>query len=171
MTNGEHVIETLILGMRDGKDALEVVQEPSVQDNLHMFGDVILNEGEAVRIACHVVYSLYEGKFPVDHLEVGDICIDAFQTSPCIITNINDRSIHVLYFNGKTHKFKKSQERYFKKLGPNLKEQLALFMDDCQLFAKSSMEIKSPSEFLLAKFKKVQHEVDEDPDVVEDSQF
>lgn len=120
MTNGEHVIETLILGMRDGKDALDIVQEPSIQDNLHMFGDVILNEEEAICIACHVVYSLYDGKFPVDHLAVGDICIDAFQTSPCIITNINDRSIHVLYFNGKTHKFKKSQERYFKKLDKNI---------------------------------------------------
>lgn len=122
MTNGEHAIETLILGMRDGKNALEVAQEPSVQDNLHMFGDIILNEEEAIRIACHVVYSLYDGKFPVDHLEVGDICIDAFQTSPCIITNINDRSIHVLYFNGKTHKFKKSQERYFKKLDKNVRQ-------------------------------------------------
>lgn len=122
MTNGEHVIETLILGMRDGKDALEVVQEPSVQDNLHLFGDVILNEEEAVRIACHVVYSLYDGKFPIDPLYVGDICIDAFGCSPCIITNINDRSIHVLYFNGKTHKFKKSQERYFKKLDKNVRQ-------------------------------------------------
>lgn len=120
MTNGEHVIETLVLGMRDGKDPLDIVQEPSVQDNLHLLGDVILNEEEAIRIACHVVYSLYDGKFPVDHLEVGDICIDAFQTSPCIITNVNDRSIHVLYFNGKTHKFKKSQERYFKKLDKNI---------------------------------------------------
>lgn len=130
MTNGEHVIETLILGMRDGKDALEVVQEPSVQDNLHMFGDVILNEGEAVRIACHVVYSLYEGKFPIDHLEFGDICIDAFGCSPCIITNINDRSIHVLYFNGKTHKFKRSQERYFKKTGMNFRYQLQTTIDN-----------------------------------------
>lgn len=120
MTNGEHVIENLILGMRDGKDPLDIVQEPSVQNNLHLLGDVVLNEDEAIRIACHVVYSLYDGKFPVDHLDVGDICIDAFQTSPCIITNVNDRSIHVLYFNGKTHKFKRSQERYFKKLNRNV---------------------------------------------------
>lgn len=142
MSNAEHVIERLILGMRDGQDPLYIVKEVGVQNNLHMMGDIVLDEDEAVRIACHVVYSLYEGKFPVDHLENGDICIDAFGCSPCIITNINDRTIHVLYFNGKTHKFKKSQERQFKKLGPNLKKQLALFMDDCQLFAKSSMEIK-----------------------------
>lgn len=120
MTNGEHAIETIILGMRDGKDALEVAQEPSVQDNLHMFGDIILNEEEAIRIACHVVYSLYDGKFPIDHISAGDICIDPFDCNPCIITNINDRSIHVLYFNGKTHKFRISQERQFKKLNENV---------------------------------------------------
>ena len=130
MANGEDVIEDLILGMRDGKDPLDIVKEVGIQNKLHMKGDVILNEDEAIRIAYHVVYSLYDGKFPVDHLEVGDICIDAFQTSPCIITNVNDRSIHVLYFNGKTHKFKKSQERYFKKTGMNFRYQLQTTIDN-----------------------------------------
>lgn len=120
MSNAEHVIETLILGMRDGQDPLDIVKEVGVQNNLHMMGDIVLDEDEAVRIACHVVYSLYDGKFPVDHLSVGDICMDAFGCNPCIITNINDRSIHVLYFNGKTHKFRKSQERQFKKLDKNV---------------------------------------------------
>lgn len=130
MSNAEHVIETLILGMRDGQDPLDIVKEVGVQNNLHMMGDIVLDEDEAVRIACHVIYALYDGKFPIDHLSVGDICIDAFGCSPCIITNINDRSIHVLYFNGKTHKFKKSQERYFKKTGMNFRYQLQTTIDN-----------------------------------------
>lgn len=128
MSNGEHVIESLILGMRDGQNPLDIVKEVYVQNNLHMMGDIVLDEDEAVRIACHVVYSLYDGKFPVDHLEVGDICIDAFHCNPCIITNI-DTSIHVLYFNGKTKKFKLSQERYFKKLNRNVKRYLQTLLD------------------------------------------
>lgn len=142
MTNAEHVIETLILGMRDGQDPLDIVKEVGVQNNLHMMGNIVLDEDEAVRIACHVVYSLYDGKFPVDHLEVGDLCIDAFGCSPCIITNVNDRTIHVLYFNGKTHKFKRYQEGQFKKLGMNFKNKLHLFMDDCSLACKCDMELK-----------------------------
>lgn len=142
MSNAEHVIETLILGMRDGQNPLDIVKEVCVQNNLHMLGDIVLNEDEAIRIACHVVYSLYDGKFPVDHLEVGDICIDAFHCNPCIITNVNDRTIHVLYFNGKTHKFKRYQEGQFKKLGMNFKNKLHLFMDDCSLACKCDMELK-----------------------------
>lgn len=142
MSNAEHVIETLILGMRDGQDPLNIVKEVGVQNNLHMMGDIVLDEDEAVRIACHVVYSLYDGKFPVDPLNVGDICIDAFHCSPCIITNINDHSIHVLYFNGKTHKFKRFQEGQFKKLGTNFKDKLHLFMDDCSLACKCDRELK-----------------------------
>ena len=158
MTNAEHVIERLILGMRDGQDPLDIVKEVGVQNNLHMLGDIVLDEDEAIRIACHVVYSLYDGRFPFEHLENGDICIDPFGCNPCIITNINDRTIHVLYFNGKTYKFRKSQEGRFKKLGPNVKKQLALFMDDCQLFAKSSMEIMSPSNLLSENINKDQQE-------------
>jgi hypothetical protein len=120
MSNVEHVIETLILGMRDGQDPLDIVKEVGVQNNLHMMGDIILDEDEAVRIACYIVHNLYDGKFPIDHLSVGDICMDAFGCNPCIITNINERTIHVLYFNGKAHKFRKSQEEQFKKLNRNV---------------------------------------------------
>ena len=128
MTNAEDIIERLILGTRDGKSADDILEkDPVYKDCYECEGTMScwqdscagLTKEQAVKIAEHVV-ALYDGKFPVDHLESGDICIDAFQTSPCIITNVNDRSIHVLYFNGKTHKFKKSQERYFKKLDKNI---------------------------------------------------
>ena len=131
MSNAEHIIERLILGMRDGKDPHEIVKEVGVQNNLHMAGDIILDEEEAIRIVCNVV-DLYDGKFPVDHLQVGDICIDAFHCSPCIITNINDRSIHVLYFNGKTHKFRKYQESQFKKIDRNVNLYLRTLLERAQ---------------------------------------
>lgn len=141
MSNAEHVIERLILGMRDGQDPLDIVKEVGVQNNLHMTGDIVFNEDEAVRIACHVVYSIYDGKFPIDHLEVGDICIDPFDCNPCIITNINERTIHVIYFNGKTYKFKKSQERYFKKLNRNVLLYLNKLLEIASNKAESSLRI------------------------------
>lgn len=150
MSNVEHIIERLILGMRDGKSADDILEkDPVYKDCYECEGTMScwqdsctgLTKEQAVKIAEHVV-ELYNGKFPVDHLEVGDICIDAFRCSPCIITNINDHSIHVLYFNGKTHKFKKYQEGQFKKLGMNFKNKLHLFMDDCSLACKCNMELK-----------------------------
>lgn len=118
MSNVEHVIEHLILGMRDGKAIDELLQEPSVRENLED-ESCGMTEDEAVRIACLVVDDLYDGKYPVDHLMPGDLCIDAFGCSPCIITYVG-KNIHVLYFNGKTHKFFGWQEKDFKKLGVNV---------------------------------------------------
>ena len=115
MSNKAEAVETLIICLRDGKDpdlALQFAHDLT-EDEIN----------ECFEIA-ETVIELYNGKFPVDPLNVGDICIDAFHCSPCIITNINDRTIHVLYFNGKTHKFKRYQEGQFKKLGTNLAQQL-----------------------------------------------
>ena len=148
MSNINTIIEKLILGMRDGKDLDEILKDEVGTDTTRTM---------AKNLAQHIV-DLYDGKFPVDHLSAGDICIDPFGCNPCLITNINERTIHVLYFNGKTFKFRKHQEGQFKKLGPNLKYQLELFMDDCQLFAKSSMGIKSPSKLLSEMIKKDQED-------------
>ena len=148
MSNINTIIEKLILGMRDGEDLDEILKDEVGTDHTRSI---------AKDLAQHIV-DLYDGKFPVDHLFVGDICIDPFGCNPCLITNINERTIHVLYFNGKTFKFRKHQEGQFKKLGPNLKYQLELFMDDCQMFAKSSMGIMSPSKLLSEKIKKDQEE-------------
>lgn len=122
MSNAEHIIEDLILGMRDGRAIEDIIKDISVQNNLHAEG-VGITEEEAVRIAGHVVYSLYDGRFPIDYLEAGDICIDAFHKNLCVITNI-DTSIHVLYENGKTFKFKKYQARMFTKTGRNIYRQV-----------------------------------------------
>lgn len=110
MSNINTIMEKLILGMRDGEDLDEILKDEVGTD---------LTRSITKDLAQHIV-ELYDGKFPIDRLAVGDICIDAFGCSPCIITNINDRSIHVLYFNGKTHKFRKHQEGQFKKLNRNV---------------------------------------------------
>lgn len=136
------ILDNLILGMREGRIPEDILQDDNMKKEISKTYMPILTQENAVETAKHIVNELYDGKFPIDHLEFGDICIDAFGCSPCIITNINDRSIHVLYFNGKTHKFKRSQERYFKKLGQNMKEQLTLFMDDCDLMYRTNMEMK-----------------------------
>jgi len=120
MSNINTIMEKLILGMRDGEDLDEILKDEVGTD---------LTRSIAKDLAQHIV-DLYDGKFPIDHLSVGDICMDAFGCSPCIITNVNDRSIHVLYFNGKTHKFKKYQEGQFKKLGITFPFQFQTFIDN-----------------------------------------
>jgi hypothetical protein len=146
MSNINTIIEKLILGMRDGKSADDILEkDPVYQDCYECEGTmscwqdscVGLTKEQAVDLAQHIV-DLYDGKFPVDHLSAGDICIDAFHCNPCIITN-RDTSIHVLYFNGKTKKFKLSQERYFKKLNRNV----LLYLD--KLLEIASNKAKSTS--------------------------
>lgn len=110
MSNINNIIEKLILGMRDGEDLDEILKNEVGTDYTRSI---------AKSLAQHIV-DVYDGKFPIDHLSVGDICMDAFGCNPCIITNINERTIHVLYFNGKAHKFRKSQEEQFKKLNRNV---------------------------------------------------
>lgn len=143
MNTINYIIENLILGMRDGKDPTEFINEPNFKQYITDSTMPVMAKKDAIELAEHIV-ELYDGKLPIDHLEVGDICIDAFHCSPCIVTNINDHSIHVLYFNGKTHKFKRYQEGQFKKIGSNLnfKDKLYLLMDDCSLMYKCDMELK-----------------------------
>lgn len=61
MSSAEHLIENLILGMKDGKDPNEIVLYHCNQRNLD---DCEMSADEAIRIACHVVYTLYDGVFP-----------------------------------------------------------------------------------------------------------
>ena len=63
MSNAEHLVENVIFGMKSGKYADEVLKE---QSNIDMLNDkhTSISADEVVRIACHVVYSLYDGKFP-----------------------------------------------------------------------------------------------------------
>jgi len=131
MNTINYIIENLILGIRDGKDPVEFISEPNFKQYITDSTMPIMAKKDAIELAEHIV-ELYDGKFPVDHLEVGDICIDAFHCSPCIITNINDRTIHVLYFNGKAHKFRKSQEGQFKKLDRNVSLYLRTLLERAQ---------------------------------------
>ncbi len=103
MSNAEHLIENLILGMRDGKLAADILEEST---NLDMLNDAYtgITATEAVEIACHVVYGLYDGKFPNDILFPGDEVIDT-AGNLCVVTCVHSRAVHVLYPNGKTHKF------------------------------------------------------------------
>lgn len=103
MTNAEHLIENLILGMKDGKRPIDILEEKS---NLDMLcdEDTGINFDEAIAIACHVVYGLYDGKFPKDILFPGDEVIDT-AGNLCVVTCVHARAVHVLYPNGKTHKF------------------------------------------------------------------
>ena len=63
MSNAEHLVENVIFGMKSGKHADEILKE---QSNIDMLNDkhTSISADEVVRIACHVVYSLYDGKFP-----------------------------------------------------------------------------------------------------------
>lgn len=61
VSSAEHLIENLILGMSKGEDPDDILNEPC---NVLNLGDTSMSPDDAVRIACHVVYSLYDGKFP-----------------------------------------------------------------------------------------------------------
>lgn len=103
MTNAEHLIENVIFGMKEGKPALEIIQE---EQNQHMLNDenTGITAEEVVAIACHIVWGLYDGQFPDSELTVGEEVLDPLDTV-CVITHTNEKSIHVLYSNGKTHRF------------------------------------------------------------------
>ena len=64
MSSAEHLIENLIMGMKRGRDPDDILEDPCNVSNL---GNSSLTADDAVRIACHVVYSLYEGRFPPDY--------------------------------------------------------------------------------------------------------
>ena len=66
MSSAEHVIESLILGMRDGRTCEDILKEPVHQANL---GNCWMTDEEATRIAVHVVYGLYDGRFPDQNCE------------------------------------------------------------------------------------------------------
>lgn len=63
MSNAEHLVENVIFGMKNGKEIDDILTEPG---NVAMLNDIhtSISADEVVRIACHVVYSLYDGKFP-----------------------------------------------------------------------------------------------------------
>ena len=103
MSNAEHLIENLILGMRDGRMPMDILEESG---NKMMLEDEFtgITTDEAIAIAGHVVYGLYDGEFPKDIPFPGDEVIDT-AGNLCVVTCVHSRAVHVLYPNGKTHKF------------------------------------------------------------------
>lgn len=61
MKNIEHLIENVILGMKEGKDVYDCLNEPHNQSLTHRAG---VDADDIAAIAQHVVYTLYNGKFP-----------------------------------------------------------------------------------------------------------
>lgn len=66
MSSAEHLIENLILGMKQGRDPGDILKDKCNVSNL---SDTTLSADDAIMIACHVVYSLYDGKFPNTDIE------------------------------------------------------------------------------------------------------
>lgn len=61
MTNAEHLIENAIFALKQNKDIYEVLGQ---WPNNAMLKETKITKDEIVRMAGHVVYSLYEGKYP-----------------------------------------------------------------------------------------------------------
>lgn len=61
MRDAEHLIENAIYAMKAGEDAME---EMRAWPNTVMLQDTGMSADDVVAMACHVVYSLYGGKFP-----------------------------------------------------------------------------------------------------------
>lgn len=122
MNEIEHALGHMILEMRKGRDANDISNDLAIESTLDEDGLITVDKNDLIAATRHIIYDLYEGKFPINHLEVGDICYDTIGNK-CIVTNV-DKSIHVLYPNGKTHKFPKYLEEKFKKTGANVKKNL-----------------------------------------------
>lgn len=61
MSNAEHLLENVIFAMKDGIDPQrELMSYP----NTVMLQQTGFSAEDIIRMACHVVYSLYDGKFP-----------------------------------------------------------------------------------------------------------
>lgn len=61
MSNAEHLIENAIFAMKEGHDLDEVLDHWPNDEMLRQTG---IRKADIVRMAEHVVYSLYDGCFP-----------------------------------------------------------------------------------------------------------
>lgn len=122
MNEIEHALGHMIIEMRNGRDQVDICEDLAIQSAFDYKDTITFNKNDLIDATRHIIYGLYEGRFPINHLEVGDICYDTIGNK-CIVTNV-DKSIHVLYPNGKTHKFPKYLEDNFKKTNANVKKNL-----------------------------------------------
>lgn len=63
MSNAEHLIENAIIALRDNRD---IESELNKDYNQKMMALTGIRQSDLVRMAEHVVYSLYDGIFPGD---------------------------------------------------------------------------------------------------------
>lgn len=61
MSNAEHLLENVIFAMKDGVDPMKELKS---YPNTIMLKQTGYDPEDIIRMACHVVYSLYDGKFP-----------------------------------------------------------------------------------------------------------
>ena len=61
MSNAEHLLENVIYAMAHGESPKHELDKAY---NRMMRVECGISEDDLIRMACHVVYSLYDGKFP-----------------------------------------------------------------------------------------------------------
>jgi len=61
MSNVEHLIENVIMGMKRGENPWEIVE---YRHNADMLKEVWITKEELIEIAREVVFGLYDGKYP-----------------------------------------------------------------------------------------------------------
>ena len=61
MSNVEHLIENVIMGMKRGENPWEIVE---YRHNADMLKEVWITKEELIEIAVEVVFGLYDGKYP-----------------------------------------------------------------------------------------------------------
>ena len=63
MSNAEHLIENAIEALAEGRD-LEKALDSTINHSMLRYSGI--QKDDMIRMACHVVYSLYEGLNPFD---------------------------------------------------------------------------------------------------------
>lgn len=79
MSNAEHLLENVIYAMKEGRDGFDELERHPNDVMLELTG---FSPSDIVRMAAHVVYSLYDGHFPHDYLgwEIDEFIIEAAES-------------------------------------------------------------------------------------------
>lgn len=77
MSNAEHLIENAIFAIKENRDVGDELDRPY---NKKMLKDVGISKENIIRMANHIVYSLYEGRLPGQNEYELDYLMKAFST-------------------------------------------------------------------------------------------
>lgn len=61
MSDAEHIIENAIYALKENKDICQILDDDI---NKTMLNNTGMDREDVIAIAYHIVYSLYDGKFP-----------------------------------------------------------------------------------------------------------